>query len=107
MTKPKTDLERIKEAAEAGNIVMAPTDKVDSLADHVQDILDAIGYPKAWVSNESMIGDFFTENEQGVRVCGKAKKTIQQLGQELGLPELKTSDYVVDAAKILFAKENN
>lgn len=107
MTKPKTDLERIQEAAETGGITMAPTDVVDSLEEPIQTILDAIGYPNAWVSDESMIGDFFSTNEHGVRVVESGNMTIEQLGQKLDLSELKTSDYIIDVAKILLARKSN
>lgn len=107
MTKPKTDLERIQEAAEIGGITMATTYVVDSLEEPIQTILNAIGYPNAWVSDESMIGDFFSTNEQGVRVVESSNMTIEQLGQKLNLHDLKTSDYIVDVAKLLLTKKSN
>jgi hypothetical protein len=82
-------LEEIQGMVRDKKIVFAPQDKIRDLRPWVQEVLKAIGYPTAWVSNESCIGDFGPDEEE-----------LAKIGEALGFP-VKGRDYIVDVAQRL------
>ncbi len=74
---------------EEKKIVFAPQDKIRALRPWIDQILEAIGYGRAWVSNESCLGDFPLEDED-----------YEQLSELLGFL-VEGKDYLVDVAQRL------
>lgn len=71
-------------------IVFAPQTLVDTYAPEVERILEAIGHPEAWASDESLFADFmFDEGE------------LDALLGPLGLAGISDSTPVHEAAKML------
>lgn len=67
----------------------APQDKIDKLGPWVDMVLEAIGHPVAWVSDESMVGDFGLDDGE-----------IADAGIALGFG-IKNTDYIYDLAECL------
>ena len=67
-------------------IVWASQIKVDELAEEIYLLLQKIGHPETWVTDESMIGDFCLDTEE-----------LVMLSASVGF-EIKHDDYLVDIA---------
>jgi hypothetical protein len=72
-------------------IVLSSQDKVRNLGSWVNKVLKALGIRSAMVSDESMIGDFFIEDDPVY---------LKEICDNLGF-EVKYEDYIVDVAKRL------
>jgi hypothetical protein len=90
------------------NFEWAPSDQVESLRPYVNRVLEAVGYPAALVTDESMIGDFTVGRQRDAEAEGLSDDEIDRLldreialiGERLGL-EVTGRDYVVDIARRL------
>lgn len=67
-------------------IVWASQAKVDELAEEIYLLLQKIGHPEAWVTDESMVGDFYLDDDE-----------LVMLSASVGF-EIKHDDYLVDIA---------
>lgn len=76
-------LEVIREKATNGDIKFAPQDWVKVYEKEIQMVLDAVGHPEAWVSDESMLSDF--------------GKPIGPIAEKLGI-KISPSDYIWEIA---------
>jgi hypothetical protein len=86
-------LERAREAAKSGKFEMAPQVRIEALDFYVQKILDALGHPEAFVSDESQINDFSD--------WGASKEDrdawVLELSDKLGLP-VERKEFIPDVA---------
>ena len=87
---------RIDKAVREGKVEFAPTAGVDLHEEAVQRVLEALGHPDAWVSDESMVADFEGWGEDRAA-------WLQQVSKALGF-EVKTGDYIIDIAGRLTEK---
>lgn len=78
----KEELAKLRERMVGKEIVFAPQDLIQSLGPYVQRVLDAIGHPEAFVSDESWVSDFdpFEASEEEVQAY------YDEIGQKLGFP---------------------
>jgi hypothetical protein len=74
-------------------IESAETDKVSEVEDIIERILDVVGHPEAYVTDESMISDFF---DIGLDKKGKAKE-IERVRKCLGV-DVSIDDYLFEIA---------
>lgn len=72
----------------------AERDKVEDLDKYVQKVLEAIGHPEAFVTDESMIWDFVPH----LRPSSEMQAFLDELSDKLGF-EVKHQDYIWDLAK--------
>ena len=86
LTKSRLDLKGKK-------IVSAPTDKIAEAGALVDRILDAVGHPEAYVTDESMVSDFF---EIGLDKKGRSRELARIRGL-LGV-QLSAGDYLFELA---------
>lgn len=68
-------------------IEMAPSHHIEDLAGEVQQVLDALGFSHAWVSDMSVVADF---------PVGEAELEIAY--EELGVP-ISVNDYIYQVAQ--------
>lgn len=72
-------------------VVTAPTTRVDRLQPEVQRVLDALGFPEAYVTDESSVGDFDLTPE----------RVAQALFDLQPLDMLVSTDLIADVAEKL------
>jgi hypothetical protein len=77
-------LKRIKKAAAEGRVTVAPQTQVKALKPWIRDVLEALGHPDAFISDESCVSDF-----------GLEPKEITKISKKLGV-EFK--GYIIDVA---------
>jgi len=68
-------------------IVIAPQSRTQTFSKEIRLILDAIGHPEAWISDESKFYDFAVDDQEVKELSSKLKVKI------------KDSDYLVDVAE--------
>jgi hypothetical protein len=68
-------------------IVFAPQDKIRELRPWVQSVLEAIGHPEAWVSDQSSVGDFCLDDDE-----------LAEVSEILGVP-VEHKSYIHDLAQ--------
>jgi hypothetical protein len=86
-------LEKIKEAVKTGKFEHAPQDRVDALEPYIEKVLEALGHPEAFVTDESHISDFkdhFAPKEE-------QETWLPNLSEKLGL-SIGLRDPIVDVA---------
>ena len=71
------------------NIVFASQENIKSLTQWVRVVLTAIGYPTAFVTDLSKVGDFCLEDDE-----------LQEVSEKLGF-SVSHNDFVVDLARKL------
>lgn len=71
-------------------VVYARSSRRETLRPWVQKVLEAIGHPEAFVTDESMVGDFFFSEP----------RKIEEVGRKLGV-RVTARDYVIDVASRL------
>jgi hypothetical protein len=87
---PEEALAKIKELASAGRIEFSPSDGVEALQIHVDRVLEAIGFPTAWVSDRSCIGDFQKDQSR--------EEWAASASEKLGMI-VTCGDFIVDVAR--------
>ncbi len=77
----------------AREVMFAPQEKIrrDDLQEWVALVLEACDVGNTWVSDESMVGDFWLGDAD-------RQERVAEVGEKLGL-ELKSGDYIVDVAR--------
>lgn len=73
-------------------VEMAPTSRIERLEPEVQRVLEALGHPEAWVTDESQVGDFYTRED--------GPELLTPVSAALGL-SLQFEDYIADVAEKL------
>jgi hypothetical protein len=75
-------------------IEYASRDRILALRPWVQKVLEAVGHPEAFVTNQSILSDFWPMD--------KAERAVlaAEIGKKLGI-RVRQSDYVVDVASRL------
>lgn len=68
-------------------------------------ILKALGCPIAWVSESTVLNDFFTPDLPKTFVYGDPTKTIEFLRNRLDLQNIQLSDRIFDIAERLVTKQ--
>ncbi len=91
---PAEALERIKKAAKEGKVEFVPTDNADDYSDEIIELLSNIigerRAKRAFVSNESTIGHFLSDDEE--------KATLELLSNKYGF-HIQRADLVWEVAK--------
>jgi hypothetical protein len=90
MTKPKDPLGYTKQAVREGRVVMAPDDVVRTLRPEIDQVLAALGFRRALVTDESSCGDFGVDLTLAAKTLGVA---------------LSDEDLLIDVAKRLRLKK--
>ena len=80
-------------------ITYAKSTRIETLRPWVAKVLAAVGHPEAFVTDESMIGDF------AVCVADKAKEA-DKVSKKLGVP-VKAMSYVMDVANRLRLRQSS
>lgn len=98
MSKDKVDVEEVldtmREVAPEGVVLEAAEDgQVEALGPYVQRVLDVVGFPTAWVSDLSCVGDFPVDEDD-----------CQEFARTLGVP-VALDDYLVEVARRLQDKD--
>ena len=93
---PEEALAKIKQLASAGRIDFSPSDGIEALEPYVDVVLEAVGHPRAWVSDRSCVGDFRPEGDS-------SEKYGALISERLGMI-VASGDYVVDVARRLKEK---
>lgn len=86
-------------------ITFAEQEEVELLRPYINRVLDAVGHPEAWVSDQSSIGDFrpidfSSDNQSG----DEYQKFVNDVAAILGIG-INKGDYIVDIAMRLKALE--
>lgn len=87
-------------------IKFAAFDKVTDFEDEVQLVLDALGYPRAMVTDQSKVSDFFLPVNQDMsdleyaHFSGENRKMVAKACETLGIAVL-SNELIVDVAKRL------
>ena len=97
MSEPKTRASDIKRKIDRGEIkiVYACRDRVLALRQWVQKVLDAVGHPEAFITNESTLSDFWSRSERAA--------AAEEVGKKLGM-RVDPGEYVIDVASKLRLK---
>ena len=99
------DTERIRKLAREGKIEFAADDRIQYLQQYVNKILETIGFPEAFVTDESTISDFIDfdcwEEQEGIYNLNKNGKTwLEEISKKLSI-EVHDNDYIWELAKKL------
>lgn len=70
-------------------IVFASQEEIRELRPWIDEVLKAIGHPEAWVSDKSMVCDFFLEEDE-----------LREVVVKLLVP-VEDDDYLIDVARRL------
>ncbi len=94
MTK-KLTIDEMKEMLRHGKLVFPSQEKIKLYPEEVARILEAIGHPEAWVSDESSIGNFYpaldldaTEEEITDRDGADEVRLQRLLGVDVAMDDL-------------------
>lgn len=102
----------MKRGMDIKRIEFASQDKINELCPYVQRVLEALGHPEAWVSDESTVGDFLEWertgefDEDGIELTKPAneEEVLAKLRARLGLDDLEADDYIWEIARRLKEK---
>ena len=89
-------------------VVFAEHDQIDWLRPYIDKVLEAIGHPKALVSDKSSIGDFRTINF--LKDDKNKKDTYQEFINDISVKldiDVNKKDYLIDIAMRLKALESD
>ena len=94
---------------EIQRLQFASQDRISELWPYVQRVLEALGHPEAWVSDESTVGDFLEWvgtgefDEDGIELAELAGEgeVLEDLHARLGLEEIEANDYIWEIARRL------
>lgn len=78
-------------------IVFAPTDQMDDLGDEVDRVLEALGHPEAFVTDESSVHDFLMWGEEP-HVHERNQTRLDRMSAALGVP-IETHDLLIAVAQ--------
>ena len=106
--KNNDDMEKIRKLAREGKIEFASQDRIKYLDAYVEQVLDALGHPEAFVSDESTISDFidldkywtYSEDDDAHHLNAMGAQRLAEISQELGV-EINCHDYIWEIAKKL------
>lgn len=90
-------------------VTFAPQDEIDAFDKEVTEILQVLGSPIAWVSDESQVGDFFTfcgEENHDALEKKKEEETLAKLTSLCGDVVTSTS-YICSVARALYTRRKN
>jgi hypothetical protein len=76
-------------------IELAEQDAVVALGEHVDAVLEAVGYPGALVTDRSLIGDFMEVPVEAEREAAY----LAGVAERLGLDAVASGDRIVDLAR--------
>ena len=79
-------------------VEFSPQNEIELLKPWVDKVLEAIGVSSAWVSDRSILGDFFSRGDS-------YDQKVQAVADALGLPDLSGSDYIYEVARRLRDRE--
>jgi hypothetical protein len=89
------ELEEIADVLGDGvrEVMFPPQVQVDDLPQWVGLVLEAVGHPEAWVSDESMVGDFWIGDPD-------RQEQVDRVAEVLGI-EVSSGDYIHEVARRL------
>ena len=116
MTERKSDPSVLERASEIlvkeGSIVSAPRDDVEALEPYIDRILEALGHPEAYVTDESWVSDFMPMTAltprgtaQTPEQAAERERFVSELAQKLGVEPMAPQTPIVELAKRLRARE--
>lgn len=93
---------RIRELAAAGEVSFASRERIGFLQPYAQEILDAIGFGDAWVSDQSAFADFWEDPDASAAGPRRGLHALRlaAASAKLGIP-LRKHDLVYEAAQRL------
>jgi len=113
--KPPLTGKELQEKISSGEtkVVSAKQDETEMLRPYVMIVLEAVGHPEAWVSDESSVGDFrpvgFSRSNKEKQaplspVLDTYQEFVNSVAAKLGIG-INKGDYIIDIAMRLKALE--
>jgi hypothetical protein len=83
----KDALKKVRKAAAEGKVTFPSQELIRKLKPHMDRIMRVLGHPEAFITDESMVSDFFGSNDLA------PDEMLEMMEQELGVP-VSHEDYL-------------